>query len=575
MARSHYDEIAMKLAPEITEQIAAFESSVDQGGIQGFGSMLRDRLKEADLAYEIDNVNFAHVAVWEDNREKEMLIPARVSTLIGIFCAKGFAGKETLLALAREVLDGPSGDQTRQKNADLIESTRIEDSYLIAPFKDLKDIKFATGVGSHTYAAVRAINFVRHGGKIRETEVTKDLDVSTCGFLSFQKIAEKAPGVQEVLDKGMPKLFVLRAAFADLVPDAMRILSEADNAKHDNFQQESFMQTMHNIHRRIQNTNPKSDDHYVKIARQVSRSKKPDQLNAAASYTEYVRNYAGADKMLLLEIEDYIRQLSVVREVPHEFFKELAKLELWHMALYIVALVKATASCPKAFVKSGKARVFLPTDLSSITGANAAKVEKAWKMQVEARDMAKALGIAQGALYVKILGDFDTRLVFNVHDKKSDKRQAFDSLNAIGVQYYTDLEVKFGKELVRNVKCPWNVVEIAKRQGASKPAIYAVNDRGVLTPEIMHQLGFAVEGNVKMKKDAEVVNQITMVGDAEVTLWNGTSLVIVQFKELVANWVPHVEEAKVCSLRVVALFLCTRRNFSFSTRVHLQCMHGR
>ena len=53
------------------------------------------------------------------------------------------------------------------------------------------------------------------------------------------------------VNDGLKQYLVIRSAFADLCPDAFRILSEADNAKHSNYQVESFMQTMHNVHRRI------------------------------------------------------------------------------------------------------------------------------------------------------------------------------------------------------------------------------------------------------------------------------------------------------------------------------------
>ena len=553
MMAGHYEKLALQHAPQITKAIAAFEDAADQLGIQGFGSDLRKQLLEADLAYELESVAVAGVAVWEDNRDEEMLIPARVHVLIAIFCRKGFCSQETLLALAREVLHGSSGDTTRLKNKNLVESTRVHDAFMLAPFKDLMDIKYATAAGSHTYAAVRVIDYVRQGGKVLETEATKEAGLTTDGLLSYQKIVEKCLGIKEVLEKGMPKLFVLRAAFADLVPDCMRILSESDNAKHDNYQHESFMQTMHNVHRRIQNTKPTCEEDYAKIARQVSRSKKAEQALAVSSYTEYVRFYAGEDKKLLLEIEEYIRQLGVVRDVPHEFFKELAKLELWHMALYVVALVKATCSCPKAFAKTGKARVFLPTDLSSISGSNAAKVERAWKMQVEARDLAKALGIESGTQFVKILGAMDVRLAFYVHDKKAEKRQQFASLSAIGVQYYKDLVEAFGAELVHNVKCPWNVVQIAQStRGAaasSKPALLSVNDRGVVTTDMLNSLGFAVDGHVKNKKKSDDVAMITALGDAGATLWDGTAERTLGFKDLVAAWAPHALEAQVCSSR--------------------------
>ena len=72
-----------------------------------------------------------------------------------------------------------------------------------------------------------------------------------------------------------------------------------------------------------------------------------------------------------------MKSLTVVRDVPPDFFREIAKIKGPHIPLYINALVKATYSCPLQYCKTGKARVFIPSDISSVLASNKTKVLKA------------------------------------------------------------------------------------------------------------------------------------------------------------------------------------------------------
>ena len=67
-----------------------------------------------------------------------------------------------------------------------------------------------------------------------------------------------------------------------MVPDALRILSEADNSKHDNYQTESPIHTMFNIHRRAIRQEAASASDYATICKQVSRGRKPASLQLDA-----------------------------------------------------------------------------------------------------------------------------------------------------------------------------------------------------------------------------------------------------------------------------------------------------
>ena len=107
---------------------------------------------------------------------------------------------------------------------------------------------------------------------------------------------------------------------------------------------------------------------YATICKQVSRGHKPDFVRAAECYSEYVRNYAGGkEKTLLLELDAYVKSLAVVRDVPPELFREIAKIKAPHIPLYITALVKATYSCHSHYCKTGKRLTMLWSHVVDLT----------------------------------------------------------------------------------------------------------------------------------------------------------------------------------------------------------------
>ena len=192
---------------------------------------------------------------------------------------------------------------------------------MFAPYLP-EEIKIATGVGSHTTQVVRLVDFVRKGGKVPASEEIQKLCVG--GYLSYQRILEHAPSLEEPTRRGLKQYLVVRAAFADLCPDVMRILSEADNAKHDNFQRVSFMEMMHNIHRRLVNlpSHEHSAASYKRIAEAVVRGQGAEYIDACLGMVEFTAVFAGGvAKEVLLDIEKYVRGLRVVRDVHPDFLQ--------------------------------------------------------------------------------------------------------------------------------------------------------------------------------------------------------------------------------------------------------------
>ena len=348
-----------------------------------------------------------------------------------------------------------------------------------------------TGVGSHTTAVLRLVAFVRSGGMVPMVEGLEALCVH--GVLSFERIIEKCPSIRQPLDTGLTYT-VLRAEIADLCPDVMRILSECDNAKHDNYQMESFIHTMFNIHRRLVNLGGACNDaDCARIAKQVSRGHNGEFVNAAECFTEFTRIYSGGkDKKFLVEIGDYLKTLTCTRDVSHDLFRDLAKLDAGHVCMYVIAIVKAAVSCPNTYNKTGKAKLFIPTDLSSIRASNAQTVLKAHKIMIEARDICTDAGINDKPNWAMLVGKLDVRLVMFVHDKRAPNSKVFSSLSEIACEFYRELLAAFPAG-VKTVPCPWVAVALASVNSSSSSSsstdhqqpLRELNTRGVVTKEMV------------------------------------------------------------------------------------------
>ena len=198
---------------------------------------------------------------------------------------------------------------------------------------------------------------------------------------------------------------------------------------------------------------------YATICKQVSRGHKPDSSRAAECLSEYVRNYAGGkEKTLLLELDAYVKSLAVVRDVPPDLFRDIANIKGAHIPLYITALVKATYSCSSHYCTSGKARVFTPSDLSSVLGSHKGRVLKAHDIMVAARDLRRISQVDAFNDWVGIVGALDVRLVTFIHDKTAG-RKTYVSLVDIACVFYDELCAKFDN--VSHCFCPWVAVPLA------------------------------------------------------------------------------------------------------------------
>ena len=97
-------------------------------------------------------MHHSQAAVWEENRDGEIVNAARVHQLLLMITNKCWSKEETELALAREISEGST---TKQKDIEIVQtSTAVSaeggrEGYMLAPVKE-EILRIATGVGSHT-----------------------------------------------------------------------------------------------------------------------------------------------------------------------------------------------------------------------------------------------------------------------------------------------------------------------------------------------------------------------------------------------------------------------------------------
>ena len=213
------------------------------------------------------------------------------------------------------------------------------------------------------------------------------------------------------------------------------------------------------------------------------------------------------------------------------------------------------------YCRHGKARVFIPSDLSSVVGSNKEKVLRAHNIMVAARDLGVTAKVNTSSGWVGIVGALDVRLATLIHDKTAG-RKTYASLADIACAFYDELCARF--KSVSQFPCPWVAVPLAGSATSSGSkdmmSIRELDGRGAVNKTTLTELGFVVGASVKPKADsasapkaasasaasASAVSasaqNIVAIGDGIVELADQTKFT---FKDAVANWVASASDKVV------------------------------
>ena len=226
---------------------------------------------------------------------------------------------------------------------------------------------------------------------------------------------------------------VIRWQLVEKTKGLMEVISEADNAKHDSYRRESPLSVMLAIHKR-----------------------------ACAKGEE-------------VDYDKFVKCVSLLREVPAEFYGELAEVPCSQAPRYIIAVLKAAMTAPDRWVIGGKSRLMTAQDLASIASKSKEQVTKAAQIIETASALLDKAGIADRAASALALGTLEVRLVMFVHQKSAPGRRVFKTMTEVAVAFDDELskDLELGSHM-KSVKCPWFAMELAKD---AKPSLQKMRGR--------------------------------------------------------------------------------------------------
>ena len=263
---------AAALAPRLNKIIDDFvESDANSNDhIQAVGYQLRKLIVDADLGTR-ERVPPGHCGISPGNRGGEMLVPIAMWELLTIVaCKKGWDPSKLVGALCEELPPaGKERDFVVQQNVSLHSKSK----HLLAPL-EVELMRVLTSASSHMTAALRLVNYAGVAPVIPPDlgpayDITPLLDN---GKLSKQRVIQCCPGIEEYLEQGIEYLKI-RYQLVALCPQLMSVLSEADNASHDTYRQETWLQQLLSIHARARQVDACTDDDWNKIAQQLGMGK--------------------------------------------------------------------------------------------------------------------------------------------------------------------------------------------------------------------------------------------------------------------------------------------------------------
>ena len=137
---------------------------------------------------------------------------------------------------------------------------------------DPDTIRVLTAASSHMTAALRLVN---HSGEnaVTAPDLGPEFDLIPLvdnGKLSKPKVEACCPGISDYLRNGI-SYFTIRYPLVELCPSLMKVLSTSDNAGHDTFRKESWLQLLMSLHSKGAASNAANDEDWNRVGKATLR----------------------------------------------------------------------------------------------------------------------------------------------------------------------------------------------------------------------------------------------------------------------------------------------------------------
>ena len=291
----------------------------------------------------------------------------------------------------------------------------------LAPL-EVELIRVLTAASSHMTAVLQLMNWAEQE-HVKPPDLGPEFDVKPLlenGFLSKQRVLSCCPGMAPFLDQGIEYITV-RHQIVTRVPRLMAVLSLADNAGHDVYRKETWMQQLLSMHSRAMTVDAKNDEDWDAVCKAMLRGEHEFPIEVGA-VVKFVRHFSGGSHAPFLnELDAWSKALNVKRMLAGSLFTDVSACSVFREhPMFGLAIIKSSMACSQKYVLHGKAHLWSGADFASIA-KRAPEVAIVAIMQQRARTYLQELGVDR-ASYELLLGTFDMRLVEFVGKKKT--RQA-------------------------------------------------------------------------------------------------------------------------------------------------------
>ena len=278
---------------ELSALVEAHNDGTYTEGPEALFAEVEELLESAGLI-SVETCDVGTMGVFPGNREGSMLLPSGVHGLLAeTFMVNGYNAKKWEC----EALSVPPSLKVQwlQANQELVARS---DGLLPA----IHDLDYATGIGSHGTAALRAMKFPCRA--IHAETAGPD------GMVSFGKITAKQPSLKKPVERGVT-VRVIRGELEEAVPGTFQVLSRLGNVSNSHYRLQTTLQSCLRIHQVAVNMKKTIGDiDWNKVGVQASIGMTTAEARNVDKLCTFVQHWSGGDDCpILKQLESFEKYL--------------------------------------------------------------------------------------------------------------------------------------------------------------------------------------------------------------------------------------------------------------------------
>ena len=365
-----------------------------------------------DLAY-ILRIHCRFLCPHKDNRHTSMADAFDAQSLTCWIFDEGFSWKEVKNNSCFEKAVGKMGTETEEKV-----TTLLENSGGLLPAQVPQEMLYCTVTSTHTNLVLRIVDCEAVG-------IYPELCEGKC--VSRAKVLRECPTFAKPIEDGL-EWVVYRRELEQECPELPGFLSEAGNVGHGVHRRQTPLQTLLQVHGKIQQKKATTAEEFKAIVEEVE-AVKPDMKGQVADYLPYAATFSGGSTpIFILDLDRFCKQLQHRWQVHSAQFKILAACKVLDVPEYLAACLKFAMTCcdHPSYVQRGESKVWSSSDVTAMSGEKLKPfVLEARSRIVKVKDWLATTDHPNQALVTSLRGQFEADLVQAVHKKSAGQKEKF------------------------------------------------------------------------------------------------------------------------------------------------------